>query len=283
MTQSSDFRQPAPRIRELDALNEVARRLRCRVIEMVAPSGQGYVQQGLGAADIFSALYFGELRLDPGDGGWEDRDRAILSTAHNTAVFYAALAERGMVEAEAIDGYCKDGSPFEINASERVGTAVEATCGSLGQGLSVGAGIALATRRRGSDSRTFVILGDGELQEGQVWEAALFAATHRIANLTAIIDYNHMQVEGDVAKVAALEPLAEKWRSFGWSVIDVDGHDIAALLEAFDRARQTADRPTCIVANTMPGKGVPEFESILAHNLILPADAAARALAILQS
>lgn len=274
-------RQPAPRERDLARLAEIARGLRRDVIRMIAPTGQGYVQQGLGAADLFAALYFAEMRLDPADPNWPDRDRFLLSTAHNTAIFYATLAARGIVPAEAVAGYCLDGSPFEINASERVGTAVEATCGSLGQGLSVGIGMAISARRQGSDRRVYVVLGDGELQEGQVWEAALLAGTLQLGNLCLVIDYNRMQVEGNVDRVAALEPLADKWRAFGWAVQEVDGNDMAALLAAFDRARGTGGRPTCIVATTLVGKGVPEFEGIMAHNLKLPADAAAAALAAL--
>lgn len=270
-------RQPARRVRDSAELAEIALRLRRQVIELVAPTGQGYVQQGLGAADLFAVLYFAELRLDPADPDWISRDRLLLSTAHNTAIFYATLAERGLVPAEAIADYCKDGSPFEVNASERVGTVIEATCGSLGQGLSVGIGMALAARRRGDGARIYVVLGDGELQEGQVWEAALFAGSLGLDNLCLLIDDNRMQVEGHVDEVVKLEPIAGKFASFGWAQEKVDGHDIPALLGALDRARTTAGRPTCLVVRTLPGKGVPALEGILAHNLKLPEEVAAMA------
>lgn len=276
-------RQPERRIRDPRELSEIALRLRRKVIEMVAPTGQGYVQQGLGAADLFTVLYFAELRLDPADPDWISRDRLLLSTAHNTAIFYATLAERGLVPAEGIPGYCEDGSPFEVNASERLGTVVEATCGSLGQGLSVGIGMALAARRRGDGARVYVVLGDGELQEGQVWEAALLAGSLGLDNICLLIDDNRMQVEGHVDQVVKLEPIAGKFASFGWAQHTIDGHDIPALLAALDGARTTAGKPTCLVVRTLPGKGVPALEGILAHNLKLPADVAAAALAALSA
>lgn len=282
MISTTKERQPAPRIRDTRQIAEVARLLRRKVIELVAPTGQGYVQQGLGAADLFAVLYFAEMRLDPADPDWVDRDRFLLSTAHNTAIFYATLAARGIVDADAIADYCKDGSIFEINASERVGTAIEATLGSLGQGLSVGAGMALSARRRGSPARTYVVLGDGELQEGQVWEAALFAGSNMLSNLCLIVDDNRMQVEGHIDKVVSVAPIAEKFRAFGWDAQMVDGHDIAGLMAALDRARQS-EKPTCLVAETLAGKGVPFLEGLLAHNLKLPQDVAAKALSALET
>lgn len=272
-------RQPSPRLHDPSELKAIATRLRRRVVELVAPTGQGYVQQGLGAADLFATLYFSELRLDPADPAWLDRDHFLLSTAHNTAIFYAALAERGLVPRDAIESYCRDGSPFEINASERLGPVIEATCGSLGQGLSVGVGMAISVRRRESAARIYVVIGDGELQEGQVWEAALLGASRSLDNLCAVIDDNRMQVEGDVDAVVSLAPIREKWAAFGWAAHEVDGNDVEALMDAFAAARREKGRPTCLVARTLPGKGVPALEGVLAHNLKLPAEVAAMALA----
>lgn len=273
----------APRIRDLPALARTARELRRQVIRMVAPTGQGYVQQGLGAADLFAALYFAELRLDPRDALWPERDRFLLSTAHNTAIFYATLAARGLIDPALLDSYCHDGSALEINASERVGPMVEATCGSLGQGLSVGVGMALSARRHRRDSRVYVMLGDGELQEGQVWEAALAAGSYGLGNLCLVIDYNAMQVEGHVDQVLAMEPVADKWRAFNWQVDTIDGNDLPAVLAALDRARACSDRPTCIVARTLAGKGAPSLEGVLGHTMKLPPDMAERALAELDA
>ena len=273
-----EHRQPARRIRDVPQLEAVARELRRQVIRMVAPSGHGYVQQGLGAADIFATLYFAELRLDPDDPAWADRDRLLLSTAHNTAIFYATLAARGFLSADALATYIHDGSPLEVNASERLGPIIEATCGSLGQGLSVAVGMALSARRRGLPTRVYVILGDGEMQEGQVWEAALAAGGHRLSNLCLILDYNKMQVAGHVDSVVDMNPVPDKWKSFGFRVEDIDGNDIAALLGALDRARDFADGPTCIIAHTLVGKGAPSLEGVLGHTMRLPPELAKAAL-----
>ena len=265
--------------------------IRKAVVEMVARHGQGYVQQGLGASDLFSYLFFRELRLDSADPNWPDRDRFFLSTAHNTAVFYATLAERGLIDSSELDTYCEDGSPYEINASERIGktegsvigeSLVECTCGSLGQGLSVAAGLALGLRREQRPSRVYLMLGDGELQEGQVWEAAMFAATMQLSNLTMIIDLNYMQVEGDARKVAAIDPVDEKLRSFGWHVSSIDGHDMTAIQHSLDEAKQQ-HKPSAVLALTTPGKGVPFLEGQKSHNMVLPAAAAAKALEHLDS
>ena len=268
--ETTGHRQPAPRLRDREALQAIAQELRRQVIRMIAPSGHGYVQQGLGAADIFTALYFSELRLDPNDAAWPDRDRLLLSTAHNTAIFYATLAARGCIPADALATYIQDGSALEVNASERLGPVIEATCGSLGQGLSVGVGMALSARRRGRDSRVYVVLGDGEMQEGQVWEAAMAAGSHRLANLCLVLDYNKMQVAGHVDNVVDMNPIPEKWKSFGFRVDAVDGNDIGALLGAFDRARAHTEGPTCIIAETLVGKGAPSLEGVLGHTMRLP-------------
>ena len=259
-------------------LHEVARTLRRAVIQMVRRHGQGYVQQGLGAADLFAALYFHEANIDPSDAEWAQRDRCILSTAHNSALFHAALALRGMIDPGLLDGYIQDGSPLEINVSERIGPVVEGTFGSLGQGVSVAAGIALASRVRGRPWRVNVILGDGELQEGQVWEAAMFAASQGLGNLCVILDMNWMQVEGHTDQVVCMDPVADKWRAFGWHVVEVDGHDLRALLTAFASARAQTTQPTLVLATTVPGKGVSGLEGILSHNAKLSAGAADVAL-----
>lgn len=267
-----------PPTRDPAELRRIARALRKQVVRMVARTGQGYVQQGLGAADLFTALYFAELRQRPEQPDWPGRDRFILSTAHNTAIFYATLAARGYFDAARLDSYCDDGSALEINASERLGPMIEATCGSLGQGLSVGAGMAAALKRAGADNRVYVMLGDGELQEGQVWEAALAAGNWGLDNLCLIIDANDMQVEGHVGQVQPHEPLADKWRAFGWRVEDIDGNDMEAVLAALARVRATPGHAHCLIARTLVGKGAPSLEGILGHNLRLPPEAAALAL-----
>ena len=270
----TDKRKPD---RNLEELERIATKLRLRVVDMVAPTGQGYVQQGLGAADIFAALYFGEARLDTSDPDWPDRDRIFLTTAHNTAILYATLGERGFFDTDRLATYCLDGSELEINASERMGTIVEATCGSLGQGLSVAVGIALAARRQGRPTRVYVILGDGEMQEGQIWEAAMAAGCWGLDNLCLILDYNQMQSEGAMDKVMTLEPVAAKMESFGFSVFDIDGNDLGALLDAFDKAKATEGKPSFLIANTLVGKGVSSLEGLMAHQLRFPPEVAASA------
>lgn len=259
-------------------LEERALTLRRRVVQMIEKIRVGYLQQGLGAADIFAALYFGELSLREDDPDWPARDRCILSTAHNTALLYATFAERGLMAPALLDDYTKDGSPLEVNASERVGSLVEATCGSLGQGLSVAVGMALSLRRQGLPSRVYVILGDGELQEGQVWEAALSAGSHRLGNLCMIIDRNSMQVEGHTDKVVRMDPIDAKFAAFGWNAPDINGNCMAALVEALNQAREILDRPTVIVAHTVAGAGVPFLEGQLRHVAGITPDEAERAM-----
>jgi transketolase len=248
---------------------------------MVAPIGEGYVGQGLGAADIMAALYFNEMAYDPDDPAWEGRDRFLLSPAHYGVALFAALAERGALPVQELAQYGVDGSPLEIIASERL-PGVEATLGSLGMGLSVGVGMALSLRRRGSASRVYVLIGDGELQEGESWEAAMSAAAFRLSNVCAIVDVNDMQVDGATTAVLNMGDLAAKWRAFGWNTIELDGHDLDALIAAFAAARRNADGPTVLLARTQPGRGVAALEGRKAHFAKLPPDVAAQALAELE-
>lgn len=267
----------------LNYLEKVATQLRLHVVNMVAPSGQGYVQQGLGAADIFTSLYFAEANLDTANPEWADRDRIFLTTAHNTAIFYAALGERGFFDTNLLSTYVIDGSTLEINSSERMGPFVEATCGSLGQGLSVAVGCALAAKRQGRASRFYVIVGDGEMQEGQIWEAVMLAGALKLDNLCVIVDYNFVQSEGPMDLVMSLEPLTEKLSSFGFAVHDVDGNDLGELLNAFDIARSTKNKPTFIKANTLMGKGVSSLEGLMFHQLRFPEEVANSARAELEN
>ncbi|MEM6386404.1 MAG: transketolase [Pseudomonadota bacterium] len=258
----------------LSQLEKIATKLRLHVVNMVAPSGQGYVLQGLGAADIFTSLYFAEATMDPTNPTWPDRDRVFLTTAHNTAIFYAALAEKGFFPTEKLASYVTDGSPLEINSSERLGPFIEATCGSLGQGLSVAIGCALSAKRQGRSSRVYVIVGDGEMQEGQIWEAAMLAGAKGLDNLCVIVDYNFVQSEGPMDRVMSLEPLMDKMESFGFACQEVDGNDIAALLTTYDKARAQKGKPSFIKANTKMGKGVASLEGLMFHQLRFPPEVA---------
>lgn len=267
----------------ISELERIATKLRLHVVNMVAPSGQGYVQQGLGAADIFTSLYFAEATMDPTNPNWPDRDRIFLTTAHNTAIFYASLAEKGFFDTRRLASYVTNGSELEINSSERMGPFVEATCGSLGQGLSVAIGCALAAKRQGRASRVYVIIGDGEMQEGQVWEAAMLAGAAGLDNLCLIVDYNFVQSEGPMDLVMSLEPLMAKMASFGFACQEVDGNDIGALLSAFDTARDTKSKPSFIKANTLMGKGVASLEGLMFHQLRFPEEVANSARAELEA
>jgi transketolase len=262
----------------ISELQAMAKTIRMDVIRMVARHGQGYIQQGLGAADLFTHLYFQELRFDSNNPNWQDRDRFILSTAHNTAVFYSTLARAGLIDLEMLEDYCLDGSALEINASERLAPLVECTCGSLGQGLSVAAGLAMGAKLQKRNSNIYLMLGDGELEEGQVWEAAMFAATHKLSNLIMIIDLNYMQVEGDARDVAAIDPVDSKLENFGWQTMVIDGHDFDAIFASFEAAKGETERPSCIIAQTIPGKGVPFLEGQKSHNMVLPPQVAVDAL-----
>jgi len=266
----------------LEELAAHARRVRAHVVRMVSEIRVGYLLQGLGAADLLTTLYFDELNLDPTNPAWPERDRFILSTAHNTALLYATFAERGLIAVEALDTYTHDGSPLEVNASERMGPIVEATCGSLGQGLSVAVGMALSLRRRGSHARVYVVLGDGELQEGQVWEAALSAGGHGLDNLCLIVDRNYLQVEGHTDKVVVMDPIDAKFAAFGWDTALIDGNDIGQVTGALDHARRVKGRPSAIVARTRPGAGVPFLDGQMAHVAFISRDDAARALTHLE-
>ena len=267
----------------LSELETIATKLRLHVINMIAPSGQGYVLQGLGAADIFTSLYFVEASMDPANPIWQDRDRIFLTTAHNTAIFYATLAERGFFEVDDLNTYVTDGSKLEINSSERMGAFVEATCGSLGQGFSVAVGCALAAKRQKRACRFYVIVGDGEMQEGQIWEAVMLAGAMGLDNLVFLVDYNFVQSEGPMDRVMSLEPFMDKMASFGFACQEVDGNDIGALLQAFETARSTKGRPSFIKANTLMGKGVASLEGLMFHQLRFPPEVAASARAELEA
>ena len=263
-------------------LKASAKSIRQNIVRMVARNGQGYLQQGLGATDLFTYLYFAEALLDIHNPAWEERDRIFLSTAHNSALFHAVLAERGFFEHSRLETYTKDGSELEINVSERLGSVVEATCGSLGQALSVAVGVAQAAKRQNWTFRSYVILGDGELQEGQVWEAAMYAASNRLDNLCLIVDLNQLQVEGHTQKVMVMDPIDKKFQAFGWAVENVDGHEFGALSAAFNQARSNRNMPTVILAQTIVGKGIPFLENQMSHNMVLPADVAEQCLKALE-
>jgi transketolase len=244
---------------------ELAGRIRRHALRMTSKGGSSHIGSVLSMADLLAVLYGGVLRVDPKNPSWPHRDRFILSKGHGGAGVYAALAETGFFPVERLDMHCQNGSDLSGHVSHKGIPGVEFSTGSLGHGLGVGAGMAYGAKLDGRTHRVFVLLSDGECDEGSNWEAILFAAHHKLDNLVAVVDYNKIQSLKPVAETLQLEPFADKWRAFGWRVIETDGHDHAQLHDAF--ARLAPERaPTCILAHTIKGKGVPFMEhSVLWH------------------
>ncbi|MDO5861404.1 MAG: transketolase [Thermoplasmata archaeon] len=249
----------APDCAELKA---IADRLRVDVIEMTSAAGSGHPGGSLSSADLMSVLYFGGgLRHDPKNPQWEDRDRFVLSKGHVAPILYAALAESGYFPVSELQTLRRLGSRLQGHPVRGKVPGVEMSTGSLGQGLSMACGIALAGKMDGKDYRTLCLLGDGEMQEGQNWEAAMFARQYGLSNLVAIVDRNRLQITGNTEDAVGLDPLPEKWKSFGWDVIVIDGHDIQMILDALERAYDEPTRPVAIIMNTIKGKGVSFMEN----------------------
>lgn len=240
----------------------LAKRIRAHSLRMVHAANSSHIGSCLSMADILAALYGSALRVDPARPRWEDRDRFILSKGHGAAAVYAVLAECGFFPVADLESYCREGSKLTGHVNHQV-AGVEVSTGSLGHGLSVGTGLALAAKRDGRDYRVFVILSDGELDEGSNWEPILFAPHHGLDNLTVIVDYNGIQSFGSVRDVLDLEPLAEKWRAARWSVTEVDGHDPEALRDTFARVPLARSQPGVVIARTIKGKGVSFMENQL--------------------
>ena len=244
----------------------LAARIRRHAVRMTSAGGSSHIGSILSMTDIIAVLYGRVLDVRPDDPAWAGRDRFILSKGHAGAGVYAALAERGFFPRSKLRTHYQDGSDLSGHVSHKGIPGVELSTGSLGHGLSVGAGMALGARIDGRRHRVYVLLSDGECDEGSNWEAILFASHHRLDNLCAVVDYNKIQSLSLVAETLGLEPFADKWRAFGWAVIEADGHDHAQLADAFQRAAATAGQPVCILAHTVKGRGVPFMEhSVLWH------------------
>ncbi len=240
-------------------LKLIANRIREWVIKMTYSASSGHPGGSLSAAEILSVLYFHELRIDPKNPEWEDRDRFILSKGHSSPAFYAALAMRGFFPEDELLTFRKLGSRLQGHPSLGI-PGVEISTGSLGQGLSVGVGMALAAKMDKKDYRVYVLLGDGEIEEGNVWEAALCASSRKLDNLIAIIDRNKIQLDDYTDKMEILDPLVDKWRAFGWCPFVIDGHNVEEIADALQEAKK-CDKPAVIIANTVKGKGVSYMEN----------------------
>lgn len=251
-------------IRELE---ETARHLRVEILKMLHTSQSGHTGGSLSAIDVMTALFFQRLRHDPSNPHWEDRDRFVLSKGHAAPALYACLAGCDYFPQEDLKSLRRLGSHLQGHPDMNKTPGVEVCTGSLGQGLSQAVGLALAARLAGRPSRTYVLLGDGEMQEGQVWEAAMFANKFKLDNLVAIIDYNKWCLDGPTNDVMPIEPLAEKWKAFGWWVTEIDGHDMRQIVDALDLTNRLYgdNKPKCIIAHTVKGRGVTNWERLRMH------------------
>jgi transketolase len=253
---------------EIISIESKAEAIRETIIEMLVAAGSGHTAGPLGMADIFAALYFHVLRHDPKNPDWSERDRLILSNGHITPVRYAAMAHAGYFPVEECLTLRKFGSRLQGHPERTRLPGIETTSGPLGEGLSQGNGIAYAlmmdaqtpAASGGSHKRVYVVMGDGEQNEGNVWEAVMWAAKNKMHNVTAIIDRNNIQIDGMTEDIMPLDSLRAKYEAFNWHVIEVDGHNIRQFIEAVDEAKAIYERPTVIIAHTIPGKGVPEIE-----------------------
>ena len=247
-------------------LKEMAKKLRRHVITMTATAGSGHPGGSLSAADIITALYFKVLCYNPQNPQWSDRDRFILSKGHAAPILYAALAEAGYFPVAELATLRKLDSRLQGHTDRKFTPGVEMSAGSLGMGLSFAIGVALPARLDSKTYRTYVLLSDGECEEGETWEAALSAAHFKLDNLTAIVDYNGMQLSGWTRDIMNLEPFTRKWQAFGWHTIDIDGHDFDQILSACRRAKKIKGKPTVIIARTIKGKGVSFMENNVAFH-----------------
>jgi len=253
--------QPAPA--ETSDLADVCSGLRLRVLDMINRAGSSHIGTAFSMIELLVVLYWQALRVDPGQPDWPDRDRFVLSKGHGCAGLYAVLAERGFFPDQWLDSYYQNGARLAGHATHSGVPGIELSTGSLGHGLSVATGMALAAQRDGRPWRSFVLLSDGECDEGSTWEPMLFAPHHRLDNLIAIVDYNKIQSLGKVTEVIDLEPFADKWRACGWAVREIDGHDLLAVSDALAAVPFRPGRPSCVVAHTVKGKGVSFMENEL--------------------
>ena len=258
--------------------------MRRRLLKMIVDAGQGHPGGDLSASDIVACLYFDILRIDSANPNAPDRDRFILSKGHCTGALYTALAGAGFFPEAELDTYLKPGSRLNGHPNRVYLPGVETNTGPLGHGFPVGAGVAVAGQIDNAGYRVFVLTGDGELQEGSMWEAAMFAGHRKLGNLTVIVDRNRLQQGARTEETNALEPLADKWRAFGWDVVEVDGHDVAALLAALDEAGKERDRPRVLIAHTFKGNGVSYMRDQAGwHHGVPNADQLAQAIAELEA
>ena len=246
---------------DIKSLEERAKVIRRHVIRMLAKAGSGHPGSSLSTVDLLVALFYNKLKHNPQQPAWPDRDRFVMSKGHGCPALYAVLAEMGYFGIDKLDTLRQFGSILQGHPCMKTTPGIEISGGSLGQGLSVGLGIALAAKLDKKDYRTYVMLGDGEIEEGQVWEAAMAASHYKADNLCAIIDQNGLQIDGFIHEIMSSYPIPDKWRGFGWHVIEINGHDYKAISSAYDEAEKIKGKSTVIVAKTIKGKGVSFMEN----------------------
>lgn len=246
-------------IRELE---KKARKIRRLIIQMLVKAGSGHPGGSLSSTDLVTCLYFAKLRHNPKNPEWPDRDRFHMSKGHCCPLWYAVLAESGYFKIDELWNLRKLGSILQGHPDWRT-PGVTVASGSLGQGLSIAIGMALAGKLDKKDYRVYCLMGDGEIQEGQIWEAAMAASHYKCDNLCAILDYNCYQIDGKISEVMQLEPLVDKWKAFGWHTIKINGHNIKQILQAFDQAEKIKNKPSIIIARTTKGKGVSFMENVV--------------------
>lgn len=251
---------------EKQMLLDTARNLRLTIVDVMAWSGGAHVGGSLSIADILTILYFKYLRVDPKNPQWEDRDRFVLSKGHTAAGYIPVLAKKGYFPEEELKSFNHFGSPFAMHPDSNKVTGCDVSTGSLGHGLSIAAGLGLGSRYLKKDYKTVCLLGDGECCEGSVWEAAMSIAHYKLTNVITVVDRNRLMIDGLTEDVMSLEPFADKWRAFGFEVIEIDGHDFDQLDDAFEKAWSAAKQPVLILANTIKGKGVDFMENNVVYH-----------------
>ena len=257
-------------MKDISFLKEKAKEIRKSIVSMITEAKSGHPGGSLSATDILTALYFSEMNVDPTNPKMEGRDRFVLSKGHAAPAIYATLAEKGYFSKDELMTLRKFGSRLQGHPDMKKLSGIEISTGSLGQGLSVANGMALNAKIFDENYRTYVVLGDGEIQEGQIWEAAMTAAHYKLDNLCAFLDSNNLQIDGNVSEIMGVEPLDKKWEAFGWNVIKIDGHDFEQILSALDKAREYKGKPTMIIAKTIKGKGVSFMENVCGFHGVAP-------------
>ncbi len=247
---------------KLDFLKEKSREIRKTIVEMVYRANSGHIGGSLGAADLVVALYYHLMEHRPAAPGWSERDRFILSKGHCTPVIYAVLADCGYFPKEDLNAFRRPGSHLQGHPYQPKTPGIEASAGTLGLGISTAAGMALGAKLKREKQYYYVLCGDGELQEGQVWEAAMFANKYKLDNMIVFVDRNYLQTDGNSETIMPLDPLPPKWESFGWSVREIDGHDFTRIIDAVEMAKREKGRPAVIIAHTIKGKGVSFMENV---------------------